>query len=129
MYSGNINFCLGSSDVSHITANALTASLFLGSGGWSRSSGYALPSIGWYHIVGTYDGAFRKLYVNNVLVASDATTVTPVADGTGFRFMRRWDSAEYWGGYLATIRIYATALTSGQIATNFNNSKSRFGFF
>jgi len=43
--------------------------------------------------------------------------------------MRRWDVTHYWGGFLATVRIYATALTAGQIATNFNTSKSRFGFF
>ena len=97
--------------------------------GWSRTTGYTLPSIGWYHIVGTYDGAFRKLYVNGVLTTSDAATVTAYADGVGFRFMRRWDYGEYWGGYLATVRIYSQALTAGQIATNFNNSKSRFGFF
>jgi hypothetical protein len=127
MWNGaSINFCLGASDVA---ANALTASLV--SVSWYSSSGYSLPSVGWYHIVGVYDGAFRKLYVNNVLIASDATSVTTTTDGTGFRFMRRWDNYynEFWGGYLATVRIYTQALTAGQIATNFNNSKSRFGFF
>jgi hypothetical protein len=45
--------------------------------------------------------------------------------------MRRWDGSGFdgWGGYLATVRIYSQALTAAQIATNFNNSKSRFGFF
>jgi hypothetical protein len=129
MYNGNINFTLAGSDVSYTN---LSPSMYLGgSSGWSRSSGYSLPSVGWYHIVGVYDGAFRKLYVNGVLVLSDATTVTPITDGVGFRFMRRWDGGSFdgWGGYLATVRIYGQALTAGQIATNFSTSKSRFGFF
>ena len=129
MYNGNINFTLGGSDVSYTN---LSPSMYLGgSSGWSRSSSYSLPSIGWYHIVGTYDGAFRKLYVNGALTTSDAVTVTAVADGVGFRFMRRWDGSGFdgWGGYLATVRIYSQALTATQIATNFNNSKSRFGIY
>lgn len=129
MYNGNINFTLGGSDISYTN---LSPSMYSGGVyGWSRSSSYSLPSIGWYHIVGTYDGAFRKLYVNGVLVLSDAASVTAYADGVGFRFMRRWDGGGFdgWGGYLATVRIYSQALTAGQIATNFNNSKSRFGFY
>jgi len=128
VFGGNLNYNLGASDNGNTNLSATVITL---SGGWYRSSGYSLPSVGWYHIVGIYDGSFRKLYVNGVLVASDATSVTLATDGLGFRFMRRWDSAyaDYWGGFLATVRIYATALTAGQIATNFNNSKSRFGFF
>ena len=125
MYSGNLNFVLGGCDSG--LQGTLAASMYLDGTGWFRTTSYSLPAVGWYHIVGTYDGAFRKLYVNGVLITSDATTITPVADGTGFRFMRRWDTAEYWGGYLATVRIYSQALTAGQIATNYNASKTRFG--
>jgi hypothetical protein len=41
--------------------------------------------------------------------------------------MRRWDNAEFFGGYLATLDIYNTALTDSQVNTIFNSTKSRFG--
>jgi hypothetical protein len=41
--------------------------------------------------------------------------------------MRRWDNAEYWGGYLATVGIYNKALDSSQISNIWNTTKSRYG--
>jgi hypothetical protein len=122
--NGVINFNLGNVN----TNGYLSAGFYYGD--WANTlTSYVIPSIGWYHIVGTYDGANVKLYLNGVLTQSQASSATASSSGGGIRFMGKWDYAEYWGGYLATVRIYATALTAGQIATNFNTSKSRFGFF
>jgi hypothetical protein len=41
--------------------------------------------------------------------------------------MKRWDNAEFWGGYLATVGIYDKALDSTQISQIFNSQKSRYG--
>ena len=118
-----INFTLGSGSGS-------TSSLQVGyfNNGWFTTTGsYSLPSVGWYHIVGTYDGANLKLYVNNVLTQTSASTTASVSSALGIRFMRRWDNPEYWGGYLAIIRIYNRALSATEVTTNYAASKARFG--
>jgi hypothetical protein len=41
--------------------------------------------------------------------------------------MRRWDTGDYWGGYLAIARVYNRALSADEINTNYQLSKARFG--
>ena len=41
--------------------------------------------------------------------------------------MRRWDLGDYWGGYLAIVRIYGRALQASEITQNYGASKARFG--
>ena len=118
-----INFTLGSGSGS-------TSSLQVGyfNNAWYTTTGsYSLPSVGWYHIVGTYDGANLKLYVNNVLTQTSASTTASVSSALGIRFMRRWDNPEYWGGYLAIVRIYNRALSATEVTTNYSGNKARFG--
>ena len=110
------------------TPETLTAAYY--SNGWQNTNPYSLPTTGWYHIVGTYDGTNLKLYINNVLIETQAPTVPLTSIGTGgdIRFMCRWDSiTDSWGGYLAIVRIYNDALDQSQVAANYNSSKSRFG--
>ena len=96
--------------------------------GWYETTGsYSLPSVGWYHIVGSYDGTNVNLYVNGVLRVSTVSPTTPSRSGLGIRFMRRWDVDDYWGGYLAIVRIYNRALQVSEISTNYATSKARFG--
>ena len=122
-----INFMIGS--VNGASSNLNTG--FYGAGGWNTtSSDYQLPSVGWYHIVGTFDGSNIKLYINNTLTRTQASTNVPTSSGLGIHIMRRWDRGapeDYWGGGLAVFRIYSGALTTGQINTNYNASKTRFG--
>ena len=52
---------------------------------------------------------------------------TLTSSGGGIRLMRRWDNTEYWGGRLATVRIYNTEFGNTQINTNYQALRSRFG--
>jgi hypothetical protein len=119
--TSRINFSLGSN-----TTTGLQSGFF--DGAWKITNAQTLTANNWYHIVGTYDGAINKLYVNNSLVQnSSAIGATPSTSQGGIRLMRRWDNAEYWGGRLAVVRIYNTALDTTQINQNYNTQRSRFG--
>jgi hypothetical protein len=77
-----------------------------------------------------YDGTNLKLYINNVLTQTEASSATPQSSSLGIHIMRRWDQSgevDLWGGYLAVLRIYSGALTAEQVTTNYNASKARFG--
>ena len=41
--------------------------------------------------------------------------------------MRRWDTADYWGGNLAVLRIYNSALSLTDVSQNYSAQKARFG--
>jgi hypothetical protein len=41
--------------------------------------------------------------------------------------MERWDLSDYWGGRLAIVDIYSSALNQSEITSKWNLTKSRFG--
>ena len=98
-------------------------------GGFQISPQFTLSSNTWYNIVTTCDSSqVVKVYLNNVLISTTSTTgAQPSSSNSGIRLMRRWDFAEFWGGYLSTVGIYNKALDSTQISSIFNSTKSRYG--
>jgi len=123
--SSPINLTLG---VINGGGSSLQLAYFNGSS-WLSSAAYTLPSVGWFHIVGTYDGTNLNLYINNTLIYSTPSSDTPTSSGLGYHIMRRWDQEGYvelWGGGLASLRIYRGALTPEQIAAQYDSTKSRF---
>jgi hypothetical protein len=124
-FAGDVNFALGS-PVGGASGKNLAAAYYAGTWYYTSSS-YTLPSVGWYHLVGTYDGTNLRLYVNNVLTQTQASSQTPGLGGGLIHLMRRWDTGDYWGGYLAIARVYNRALSADEINTNYQLSKARFG--
>ena len=124
---GYINYIIGNG--SDTSPDLQTG--FWQSPGWVLTeNGYTLTPGNWYYIVGTYDGDTLNLYVNNTLVESTSGLVyTPQSSGSGIYLMSRWDSVpnELWDGYLSTVAIYDRALNSGQVTSNWNATKSRYG--
>ena len=120
---------------STISGNQVACTSFV-SPNWqpANASGYTLPtSNAWYQIVGTYDGSNFKTYVNTTLRVTNAYSGTaPNSGGQGINLMKRWDKDAnpgnaFWGGRLAIVRMYNTALSQAQITTNYNANKARFG--
>jgi len=98
-------------------------------GGFQLSPQFTLTANNWYQIVTTCDSnQVIKLYINNTLISTTPTTgAQPSSSGAGIRLMRRWDNAEFWGGYLSMVDIYNGAMSTTQINTNWNANKGRFG--
>ncbi|NHV97745.1 MAG: hypothetical protein HA494_08205 [Thaumarchaeota archaeon] len=77
------------------------------------NSSLTLSQNQWYHIVGTYDGSYQKIYVNGVLNTSKAwsgniVSSTTVRVGWGL-------SDRYWRGLIDEVRIYSRALSASEI--------------
>jgi hypothetical protein len=75
---------------------------------------------------GTYDGSNIKLYLNGVLLATQAQTGTIVNTGIG-RISGYDSGAEIWDGNVASFSIYNKALTATEVLQNYNATKTRFG--
>jgi hypothetical protein len=126
VWSGTpINFTIGSAAFGN---NTTLQAAYFNSNWFYTAANYSLPSVGWYHIVGTYDGTTITLYINTVSTRTQASAGTVGSSGLGIHIMRRWDSGNYWGGRISVVRIYNRALTSTEITANYDASKARFGF-
>ena len=83
------------------------------------------PSINeWHHIVGTYDGATLKFYLNGSLSNSSGIVQTPYQNSDNLNIIQ---TAYPINGRVATTRIYNRALSSSEVLQNYNAQKSRFG--
>lgn len=120
---GGINYALGS-------LNDNSPLLMAGwyNGGWNMP-GYTLTAGNWYQIVGTYDGSHVRLYINTQLVRETPSTGAATSSGSGIKLMNRWDvgATEYWGGKLGQVQVYDGAMRFGDIVTNWNANKARYG--
>jgi len=75
----------------------------------------------WYHIVGTYDHATLKLYVDGENVGSVATTVDMTISKEPLRI-----GSDYWGvpnHDIDEVKIWNTALSATDINTTYQNEK------
>ena len=122
--NSKINFNIGCTTNSSSNSDMRTAFF---TGAWQQTTGFTLTSGNWYQIVGTYDLNNIKMYINGVLQITSDNTNSPTSSTGGIILMKRWDLAEYWGGYLSTVKIYNRALDSGEVLQNYNATKGRYG--
>ena len=77
---------------------------------------YSSMTNGWRHIVGTYDGANKRLYVDGVLVSSNAETATMPGGSIPMEIGRyKESSANTFTQPIAQPRIYNRALTAEEV--------------
>jgi hypothetical protein len=84
----------------------------------------------WYHTVATYDGSFRRIYLNGILDGQLATTgnITPTVSNLVIGDYLPGPGTTYaWNGRIAQTQIYNRALSAAEIQQNYNAQKSRFG--
>ena len=76
-----------------------------------------------YHVVGTYDGTTRRLYVNGVSVASGALTGGATST-TNTVNIGSWNgSKEFLRGSIDEVAIYRAALTQTRVQAHYNAGK------
>ena len=123
VYSGTINYFVGN-------LQGVVAQGGYFNGGFQISPQFNLTPGTWYQIVTTCDSnQVVSIYLNGTLISSTPTTGDkPSSSNAGINLMRRWDNAEFWGGYLSTVDIYDGALSPSKVASTFNATKTRYGY-
>ena len=95
-------------------------------GGVRATASAALAAEVWYYVVGTYDGATAKLYLNGLLDASGSYGSDADASGTPFYVGRYGHDNREIGGDVGIVNVYNRALTAAEILQNYNATKWRF---
>ena len=82
----------------------------------------ALPTTGWAHIAGTYDGAMLRFYVNGTQVSSTAATGSMVVTNGALRIGGNAIWGEWFNGLIDEVRIYSRALTAAEVEADMNRA-------
>ena len=80
----------------------------------------------WNHIVCTYNGSSKIMYVNGIQVASVAASGA-LPTGQTDQYIGRHSSGYFFNGRIAESRVYNIALSAAQVLQNYNATKGRFG--
>lgn len=122
----SLNYCVGA-------PQGVVAQGGYFNGEFQLSPQFTLTPSTWYNIVvtcyyeGVVDANVVKIYINGTLISNYATDENePSSSNAGINLMKRWDNAEFWGGYLATVGIYDRALTQEEISQYFDSTKSTY---
>ncbi len=80
----------------------------------------------WMHVVGTWDGATMRLYINGKQVNSSSVTGTLVTSTSTVEIGRRTSGDRQFNGMIDDVRIYNYGLTAQQVYQIYNESAVRF---
>jgi len=76
----------------------------------------------WHNLVGTYDGAIQKLYIDGGLVSTTSQTGNIVA--SNIQLTIGYDTpiwlGTYWKGLIDQVKIFNGALTADDIKNEYN---------
>jgi hypothetical protein len=85
----------------------------------------------WYHVTCTYDGSFKRIYINGVLNNFSAYTQTIGYINNDFTVGAldfNGSIIQSFDGNIAYARMYNRALSQSEILQNYHVTKQRFGF-
>ena len=89
---------------------------------------HTLSASGWHHLVGTEDGTNLKLYVDGVLVDTDATIAGDIFASAYNVEIGRYNNStsNEYANQIAQPRIYNRALTAEEVQRNYNAGKNTY---
>jgi len=82
----------------------------------------------WHHIVGSWDGSTKRIYVDGVDKASVSKSgaLTTNSNGAAIGSFGGTSSGYYFGGDIAIVKIYDKGLSATEVKQNYNSHKNRF---
>jgi hypothetical protein len=83
----------------------------------------------WYYVTATYDGSFRRLYVNGILDGQLATTgniTSTVSNLVIGDYLPGPGTTYAWNGRISNALIYNRALSASEVLQNYEGQKSRY---
>jgi len=83
----------------------------------------AIETNKWYHVVGTFDISYVKIYVNNVKYETSNTIGTLMSNPLIHTRIGTWVTSNYFHGFINELRIYNRALSAEEIRGNMFASK------
>lgn len=90
-------------------------------GEWEARSAQAIPTNAWSHVVGTYDGAGARIYVNGQEAGSFAWAGGNILNQPNTMFLGSMTASSYFfNGIMDEVRVYNRTLTPPEIRQNFN---------
>jgi len=105
--------------ISQYTNKAIGLSIWIGGGNRKDLLGTTnhVQDV-WYHVVGTYDGSYMRVYVNGVEENNQAQTGSIDTTTNSFRIAADNYSSTYWfNGQITEVSIFDYALSSSQVTT------------
>jgi RHS repeat-associated protein len=89
-------------------------------GAWRAATSAALTVGVWHHLVGTYDGATVRIYVDGVLSASTAYAGSINNPASPFVWIgRNAVNSTYFNGSIDEVAIYGTTLSAARVAAHY----------
>ncbi len=73
----------------------------------------------WYHVVGTYDGTNLRIYVNGVLEATTASSLSMPGNALPLRIGQSAAGYEFFDGTIDDVAIYSSALGASAIQEHY----------
>lgn|SRR5574337_1113173 len=102
------------------SANRPNGTVVTSIGAYELSGTATLPLNTWTHLATTFDGATLRLYVNSVLVSSQAASGAIVTSTLPLRIGGNSVWGEYFAGLIDEVRVYNRALSQTEIQTDMN---------
>ncbi len=93
-----------------------------GSGQWipSPDAGTGIWDGEWHHIVGTYDGAKVRLFVDGAEIGSGSSATQSIAYNTNNFYIGSYGNGFYFSGLIDEIRVYSRNLSASEILERYN---------
>jgi hypothetical protein len=90
-------------------------------------TGYTIPLNQWVNITYTYDGTTQRVYINGSSIFSNTSASGNLPSNSNQVRIGFDDNNWWWGGRIASTKIYNRSLTAEEVLQNYNATKYRFG--